>query len=259
MYRFNPGLLRVFKLCLMSVLCCHWFGCIWWLVSDLEMMPSDAPPGYYTQGGKFYISEESWESGENHWLPPLWLKRSPKFEVKYFHAFYWGAGIAFGMTPFDIEPTTTLETIVTTLLMCFGLLLNAFVISSFTSAFASIDSKNQLAGKQLEIIRNYLLLKTVPVDIRSRILEYFQYIFTSNQSMVSQTTAGRKGEGATTFACCCCCCCSCAAAAQRALNTCAIPCLPGRPRPASAHAAEPHNAARPLGQRQARHALRILR
>ena len=88
------------------------------------------------------------------------------------------------MTPFDIEPTTTLEAIVTTLLMCFGLLLNAFVISSFTSAFASIDSKNQLAGKQLEIIRNYLLLKTVPVDIRSRILEYFQYIFTSNQSMV---------------------------------------------------------------------------
>ena len=27
--KFNPGLLRVLKLCLISILCCHFFGCIW--------------------------------------------------------------------------------------------------------------------------------------------------------------------------------------------------------------------------------------
>ena len=35
-----------------------------------------------------------------------------------------------------------------------------------------MDSKNALAGKQLDIIRNYLLLKAVPNDLRSRIREY---------------------------------------------------------------------------------------
>lgn len=46
-----------------------------------------------------------------------------------------------------------------------------------------MDSKKQLTGKQLDLIRNYLLLKAVPSDLRARILEYYQYIFTSSQSM----------------------------------------------------------------------------
>ena len=189
----NPGLLRLFRLCIFSILCCHWFGCIWWLVSDYELLAlaeeeallSAAGNGTHnTPGGasRHLISEE-FVAGENTWMTPPWMKNSPDFGLQYSHAFFWGAGIAFGMTPFDIEPLTAPEALVTTLLMFCGLLLNAFTISSFTSAFAAIDSKNALAGKQLDIIRNYLQLKAVAPDIRARILEYFQYIFTSSQSM----------------------------------------------------------------------------
>ena len=185
--KFNPAFLRVFRLCLWMIICCHWFGCIWWGVADWEMAPGiesgiDINVG---QGGlPVYVGGwQEWEAGENTWLPPMWLKHSPRLELKFWHSFYWGAGIAFAMTPLDIVPVTALEAFVTTLLMCCGLLLNAFVISSFTSAFAAMDSKNQLAGKQLDMINNYLLLKSVPGDLRSRILEYFQYIYTSSQSM----------------------------------------------------------------------------
>lgn len=167
--KFNPGLIRVFKLCLAIILCCHWFGCVWWLISDFEMGdPSINSP---------------WYAGHNNWHPPLWLKNDPDFALKYWHAFYWGAGMCLGMVPRDIEPITSLEAIVTTLTMFVGLLLAAFVISSFTSAFAAMDQKNALAGKQLDLIRNYLLLKAVPTDLRSRILEFYQYLYTSNQSM----------------------------------------------------------------------------
>jgi len=69
--------------------------------------------------------------------------------------------------------------------MFFGLLLNAFVISSLTAALASMNSKKELAGKQLDTIRNYLLVKGVPSDLRSRILEYYEYLFTSSQSLAS--------------------------------------------------------------------------
>ena len=179
--KFNPGLLRVFKLAIIAVFSCHFFGCVWWFVSDIEMAPPDAvrrwslPPG----AGAGMTEDDV----DNGWWPAPWLKHSGRLELKYFHAFYWGAGIALGMTPIDIVPMTTVEAVVTTVLLFFGLLLNAFVISSFTSAFAAIDKKNQLAGKQLDVIRNYLLLKAVPADVRSRILEYFQYIYTSSQSM----------------------------------------------------------------------------
>lgn len=108
----------------------------------------------------------------------------------------------------------------TTFTIACGLLLNAFIISSFTSAFAQMDSKNQLAGKQLDTVRarpqpprpcpeelhrgprataehththirtarahqvrGYLQLKAVPTELRARILDYYQYIFTSSQSM----------------------------------------------------------------------------
>ena len=126
----------------------------------------------------------TWPVGQNTWHPPPWLKYSRDFQLKYWQSFFWGAGMCLGMVPRDIEPVTSLEAIVTTFTMFVGLLLTVFVISSFTSAFASIDQKNALAGKQLDAIRNFLLLKAVPTDLRSRILEYYQYIFTSSQSMV---------------------------------------------------------------------------
>ena len=45
-------------------------------------------------------------------------------------------------------PVTRLETFITICTMFFGLLLNAFVISSFTSAFSKWDSKKELAGNR---------------------------------------------------------------------------------------------------------------
>jgi len=167
--KFNPGLLRVIKLCLISLLCCHWFGCLWWLISDIEMTDESLMYGYPLP--------------QNQWHPPPWLKYSDDFALEYWQSYFWGAGMALGMVPRDIEPVTTLEAVTTTMAMFGGLILAAVVISSFTSAFASMDNKRALAGQQLDLIRNYLLLKAVPGDLRARILEYYQYIFTSSQSM----------------------------------------------------------------------------
>ena len=34
---FNPGAMAVFKLVFIAFFCCHLFGCMWWLISDVEM------------------------------------------------------------------------------------------------------------------------------------------------------------------------------------------------------------------------------
>jgi len=158
-------------LVLASILVCHWFGCMWWLISDVEIDIT------------IERTNCTLEEAINEWHPPLMLKASIDLSLKYWCSFYWGAGIALSMVPHDVVPNTAVEAIATTVMMFVGLIIAAFVISSFTSAFASMDSKKQLAGKQLDLVRNYLLVKSVPTDLRSRILEYYQYIFTSSQSM----------------------------------------------------------------------------
>ena len=35
--RFNPGLLRIFRLLIVIILSCHLFGCVWWWVGTEEM------------------------------------------------------------------------------------------------------------------------------------------------------------------------------------------------------------------------------
>ena len=165
----NPGQLSVIKLVMLALLCCHWFGCLWWLVSDLELSIDDIG--------------SPWYAGHNNWHPPVWLRAEQDLGTKYLHAFFWGAGMVTSMVPYDIEPVTKVEAVVTTFTMFFGLMLNAYVISSMTSAIASMNSKKELAGKQLDTIKSYLVLKHVPTDLKARILEYFQYVFTSSQAL----------------------------------------------------------------------------
>ena len=205
--RFNPAVLRIVRLALVSLLCCHWFGCIWWFVSDIEMSHNYGLP-------------DPWEPGENNWVASRYLRHTPNFGIKYAAAFFWGAGFVTSMVPRDIEPVTPLEyyvTVCTTLcartvhdrlrsasvtlrapstltvhglprpsqvfMMFCGLLLGAVAISSFASAIFSMDSKQNLVGHQLDTIRNYLILKNVAPDLRSRILEYCEYKMTSTRSL----------------------------------------------------------------------------
>ena len=128
-------------------------------------------------------SQSPWYSGYNNWHPPLWLKNEQSLGTKYSHAFFWGAGMVTSMVPRDIEPVTGLEAFVTTFTMFGGLLLNAFVISSLTTALASMNAKKEFAGKQLEAIKAFLLIKAVPSEIRHRILEYYEYHFTSSAAL----------------------------------------------------------------------------
>ena len=169
--KFNPGLLRIVRLGLVSFLCCHWFGCIWWLIADIELTVD-------------YNLPVPWMV-ENQWHPPAWLRNNERFIVQYAHAFFWGAGMVTSMVPYDVMPVTALECFVTAFTMFCGLLLNAVVISSFASAIFSMDSKQNLVGKDLDTTRNYLILKAVPADLRSRILEYCEYKLTSTQALIS--------------------------------------------------------------------------
>jgi hypothetical protein len=147
---------------------------MWWLISNLEREDDLAES-----------LGSPWYGPDNQWMAAPWLIDSPRFAEKYAHSFMWGAGMVTAMVPFDIMPITVLEVWVTISAMFIGLVLNAIVISSLTTALSTMYSKKQVAGKQLDTIRNYLMLKAVPNDVRSRVLEYYEYLLTSSQSRAS--------------------------------------------------------------------------
>ena len=173
---FNPGAMAVFKLVFIAFFCCHLFGCMWWLISDVEMKEEES-------GVMDAWVSSAWYSGDNTWHPPHWLKSDASLSMKYLHSFFWGAGMITSLVPRDIEPVTVLEALATTLTMFVGLLLNAFVIGSLTQALASMNSKRELAGKQLAQVKHYLMFKGVATPTRNRILKFYDYLFTSNAAI----------------------------------------------------------------------------
>ena len=73
----NPGVLAVIKLVMISLFCCHLFGSLWWMVSDMEITEAE-------EGGG-----AAWYTGENSWHPPLWVREENSLTMKYAHSFYW--------------------------------------------------------------------------------------------------------------------------------------------------------------------------
>lgn len=164
--KFNPGVLRVAKVFVMLMLVCHWIGCAWWFISDMELSGSATPT-----------------IPQNVWQPSEELLTSNSLSKQFAAAFLWGAAVATAMLPFDIEPDTEVEQYFTVLCMLWGLVLNAYVIGSIASALSTMDSKKALARGKIETIAAYLQINAVSPELKANILEFYEYLYTSTQTM----------------------------------------------------------------------------
>ena len=180
MIRFNPAALRIFKISVLMMLCCHWMGCTWWLVSELEIQADDG------EGARARRLDKAMLEAQNDWQPPTDLLNDDSLGPQYWRAFFWGAGMVTGFVPYDIEPVTEVEVLTTVVCMFLGVMINAVVIGSFTSALSSMDSKKEMCREKLETIGQYLIVHNVSSHLRNSILEYYEYLLTSSQSMEEQ-------------------------------------------------------------------------
>merc|ERR1711998_817059 len=60
---------------------------------------------------------------------------------------------------------------------------NAFVIGSMVSALSSIDARKSIAASKINSITAHLIMNHVPAELKAGILDYYEYLFTSSQSM----------------------------------------------------------------------------
>ena len=80
-----------------------------------------------------------------------------------------------GFVPFDVEPESASEVLVTIISLFFGFITQCVIISSATSALQAVDSKDMAAKQRLDSITQWLAFKRVPAELRMRILEFFEY------------------------------------------------------------------------------------
>ena len=114
-FALNPALQRLVPLLLLLVCSCHWTGCLYWGVVALNRQ-ADAP---------------------RNWLPDDWLLTQPA-STRYAYAFVWGISMISGYVPFEVHPTSALESVITALVMLVAVFINTVIISSTTTALQSM-------------------------------------------------------------------------------------------------------------------------
>eukprot|EP00966_Prymnesium_polylepis_P022264 512346-Prymnesium_polylepis.1 len=91
----DPALVRVLMMTMWLLCVSHWIGCLWWIVGRKQI---------------------DWEPDPAHepmyWGPSPWLLEQG-FEVQYIQAFLWGLGMMTTQMPYDVMPSTGLESLLT--------------------------------------------------------------------------------------------------------------------------------------------------
>ena len=156
--QFNPGVLRLIGLTMVAAMVCHWAGCTWWLIGE----PT---------------------AGEDEWSPTRELVEDASFATKYFYSFFWGVSIVSGVTAIDVMPHTLPQILSTTVLLVMSVLVTAMAVSSATSTLSNMDATAELQRRQLDMINQFMRYKNVPNDLRRRINDFFEYLWSSVQSI----------------------------------------------------------------------------
>ena len=104
------------------------------------------------------------------------------FSLQYIHSFFWAVMITTGIGR-DIMPVTFMEHMFSTSMIVVGVLMYAVIIGSASSALANLDSGNAEKRQKMEAIKQYMRQRHVPRDLQKRIREYYEYMWSSHQSL----------------------------------------------------------------------------
>jgi hypothetical protein len=157
-----PSMIRLFKLVFAFLLATHLVACGYWAVA---------------------LEQESFWDGsgdaEDMWVPHEKYK-SAKVLEQYTEAFYWAMLVFVGS---DVAPSNTRETSFTALMMLVGIGVFASVIGSASSLLSNLDATAEQKKSQMDSINHYLKFHSVPKQLRTKIRDYYEYLWISGQSI----------------------------------------------------------------------------
>ena len=145
---------RLLKMCMFIVVSLHWIACLWLLL------------GKY--GG---------DSEGDSWLD---LKgghiRRPGVLGQYIYALYWAVTTITTTGYGDIYPTTDGEIYYALLVIILGDLLTAAIIGAISANTSSLNAEDASYQRRLEYLRQYMKYRRLPQALRTRILNWQEYM-----------------------------------------------------------------------------------
>ena len=151
----NPAVERLVELFLFLFLIWHWVGCLWWYIGQQQ--------GTVTEHNLIELPEGC---AGNHACPGY----------EYVTSYYWAVLVTTsGETP--VVPTTHAEAVYEALMSFLGVCMQAYMLGSATSALSNIDAASTNSRRKLDAVKQYVLHKRVPMFLREKIIEYYEYLY----------------------------------------------------------------------------------
>ncbi|CAL4139012.1 unnamed protein product, partial [Meganyctiphanes norvegica] len=156
-------------LMLSFTLVAHWLACVWYAIADAEM---NAHIGWiYDLAERLQIEVNETTITE-----------------KYLTALYFTCSSLTSVGFGNVSANTNKEKIFAVLTMLIGALMHATVFGNVTSIIQRLYARRSLYQTKWRDLKDFLSLHNVPKELRQRMLDYFQTIWSLNQGIDSNET-----------------------------------------------------------------------
>ncbi|KAL3663933.1 hypothetical protein V7S43_010822 [Phytophthora oleae] len=147
----NPSMLRMLKLTVIFLVSQHLIACTYYYIS---------------------LNQDS----ETTWAPTHEIRNSDSLGQQYVDAFYFAIMVT---TANDVNPTTPIEKLFTSVMLFVGIVINASIIGSAANLLANLDKEEIARKNQMDSINDYLRFKKVPLYLQNKIRRYYDYALTT--------------------------------------------------------------------------------
>ncbi|GMF14748.1 unnamed protein product [Phytophthora lilii] len=147
----NPSMLRMLKPTVIFLVSQHLIACTY-----------------------YYISLN--QSVETTWAPTYEIRHSDSLGKQYVDAFYFAIMVT---TANDVNPTSPIEKLFTSVMLFVGIVINASIIGSAANLLANLDKEEIARKNQMDSINDYLRFKKVPLVLQNKIRRYYDYALTT--------------------------------------------------------------------------------
>jgi potassium voltage-gated channel Eag-related subfamily H protein 7 len=151
----NPALVRLLKLMCVFLFVLHLIACGYWFIASSE--------GFGTDG----------------WVPPEGLVAKDLSE-RYAFAYHWAILVTIGN---DANPETYPEHVYSGFIMLTGIAVFATIVGGASSLLSNLDLTAQAQKQQMDTINQYLRFRRVPPELRSKIRNYYKYLWLTGQAL----------------------------------------------------------------------------
>lgn len=153
----------------------HLMGCLWYFIFVILRQQDGmlCENGLLCEGGCAAdgIADDACSAPE---YPTPEVLAAGTIEEKWLYAFLWAIGIITSYAPFDLRATRPVESIFVCAALLVGMLINAAIISSTTSAISNFDQMATHHKTKLARVEHYLRFHGVKSELSHKILEYIR-------------------------------------------------------------------------------------